>query len=110
MERDLAHGLQQGPALSAGPAVVAALERGADLAVAAVRTAKGYIGVVQEQRFRLTTDSGQSFLFTLARDARISADDLRRLHESGAHVVVEYEGEPNLTSGVAHDVRPATAG
>lgn len=65
----------------------------------------GYISVVQEQRFRLVTDDGRGFLFTLAHDAPLQLSDLSRLQMTHAHVEIEYTGEPNLTSGVAHAIR-----
>ncbi len=66
--------------------------------------AQGTIAVVQEQRFRLVTDAGQGLLLTLAYDAPLDESDLHRFHDTGMHVVVEYEGEPNLASGVAHSI------
>jgi hypothetical protein len=75
------------------------------MAAARKRTAKGHITIVQEQRFRLVTDTGQGLLLTLAHDAPLEASDLQRLHEANTYVTVEYEGEPNLESGVAHSVR-----
>jgi hypothetical protein len=70
-----------------------------------MHVAQGYIGIVQEQRFRLITDAGQGLLLTLAHDAPLDDKDLRRLHDANLHVVVEYEGEPNLDSGVAHSIK-----
>jgi len=67
--------------------------------------AQGYIAVVQEQRFRLITDAGQGLLLTLAYDAPLDESDLHRFHDTNLHVVVEYEGEPNLDSGVAHSIK-----
>ena len=67
--------------------------------------AQGTIAVVQEQRFRLITDAGQGLLLTLAYDAPLDDKDLHVLHDANRHVVVEYEGEPNLDSGVAHSVK-----
>ena len=64
--------------------------------------ATGYITVVQEQRFRLVTDTGQGLLLTLAHDAPLDSNNLQHLHESETHVDVEYEGNPNLQTGVAH--------
>ena len=64
--------------------------------------ATGYITVVQEQRFRLVTDAGQGLLLTLAHDAPLDSNNLQHLHESETHVDVEYEGNPNLQTGVAH--------
>jgi hypothetical protein len=65
---------------------------------------RGRLIQVQEQRFRLALDDGPAYLLTLAHDARA---DLQALLRSGTRVVVEYEGEPGLSSGVAHRVRPA---
>ncbi len=70
-----------------------------------MHVAQGTIAVVQEERFRLITDTGQGLLLTLAHDAPLDEQDLRRLHEANLHVVVEYEGKPNLDSGVAHSIK-----
>lgn len=69
------------------------------------RTVQGRITVVQEQRFRLVTEDGHGLLFTLGNSLRYGAEDLRRFHAAQTPVVVEYSGEPNLQSGVAHVVR-----
>ena len=63
----------------------------------------GQITTIQEQRFRLITRDGRGFLFTLADGA---TDNLRRSHALGLDVVVEYTGEPNVATGIAHAVRP----
>jgi hypothetical protein len=68
---------------------------------------RGRVIQVQEQRFRLALDDGPAYLLTLAHDAPIEAARLHDFVRSGAPVVVEYEGEPGLVSGVAHRVRPA---
>ena len=68
---------------------------------------RGRLIQVQEQRFRVVLDEGQAYLLTLAHDAPIDAAGLRQLMRTGQHVLVDYEGEPGLTSGVAHTVRPA---
>jgi hypothetical protein len=65
---------------------------------------RGRVIQVQEQRFRLVLDDGPAYLLTLAHDA---VADLQGLLGSGGQVVVEFEGEPGLSSGVAHAVRPA---
>jgi hypothetical protein len=65
---------------------------------------RGRVIQVQEQRFRLALDDGPAYLLTLAHDARA---DLEHLLRTGQRVVVEYEGEPGLSSGVAHTLRPA---
>ncbi len=71
-----------------------------------MHVAQGYIAVVQEERFRLITDAGQGLLLTLAYDASLDGHNLRQIHEANLHVVVEYEGKPNLDSGVAHSIKP----
>jgi hypothetical protein len=67
----------------------------------------GRIAAVQEQRFKLLTDGGQAYLFTLARGAPLDAQKLRALHQTQQHLVVEFSGQPNLAGGVAHNVREA---
>ncbi len=70
------------------------------------RTARGTITVVQEERFRLVTDDGQGLLLTCR--SGLDGRDLCRWHANQTHLVVEYEGEPNLVSGVARSIRPIT--
>ncbi len=72
---------------------------------AEMRQASGHIIVVQEERFRLLTDTGQGLLLTLAHDAPLEGSDLCRLRDTNTHVLVEYAGEPNVSSGVAHSIR-----
>jgi hypothetical protein len=67
-------------------------------------TAVGVIQAVQEQRFRLMTDTGQSLLLTLHNLASMPTD-LGALQRAQAPVQVEYEGDPNLTSGVARKIK-----
>jgi len=69
-------------------------------------TATGAILVVQEQRFRLLTDAGQGLLLTLSQMAPVQIDDLCRWQATRMPVMVEYTGEPNLTSGIAHHMWP----
>jgi hypothetical protein len=69
------------------------------------QVARGRIAVVQEQRFRLTTEDGRSLLLTLAHDAAVGAGALCRLRDARTPVEVEYTGEPNLETAVAHAVR-----
>jgi hypothetical protein len=45
----------------------------------------------------------------LSRYAPVAPEDLRRWHEEGREVLAEFEGEPNLDSGVAHRVEPEGA-
>jgi hypothetical protein len=66
--------------------------------------AQGRVIQVQEQRFRLVLDDGPAYLLTLAHDASV---DLQHWLRTGQRVEVEYEGEPGLSSGVAHRLRPA---
>lgn len=68
-----------------------------------LRVVRGQIIAVQEQRFRLNTDGGQGLLLTLHNRAHIPAD-LCELLRTQAQVEVAYEGEPNLTSGVARRI------
>jgi hypothetical protein len=70
------------------------------------QTAAGHITVVQEQRFRLVTDTGQGLLLTLAHNAPVGENDLQRWHQTKTHVAVTYEGQPNFASGIAHAVKP----
>jgi urease accessory protein UreE len=67
---------------------------------------RGRIVVVQESRFRMVTDRGQELLFTLSHRSPVSDRDLHHWKNSSVHVVVEYEEEPNLESGIAHLVQP----
>jgi hypothetical protein len=69
------------------------------------RIARGRITLVQEQRFRLATDDGPSYLLVLAHDAPLDEADLDRFKRESTPVLVEYSGEPGLDSGVAHSVR-----
>jgi hypothetical protein len=69
------------------------------------RTVQGKIAIVQEQRFRLMSDGGQTLLFTLAESAPLEGSDLQRFHQQGARVQVEYAGEPNVNTGVAYRVQ-----
>ncbi len=75
----------------------------------AMKSVTGSILLVQEGRFRLMTDDGRGFLLTLAHDAGIEPSDLERLHRENVRVEVEYEGDPNLVSGVARRVRAVSA-
>lgn len=66
--------------------------------------ATGRITIIQEQRFRLVTDDGRGFLLTLSYKAPLELNDLTRLQRTHTRVLVEYTGEPNLTSGIAHRI------
>lgn len=65
----------------------------------------GRIIFVQEERFRMVDDEGRSFLFDLSYKAPVSHDDLVAWSRAKARLRVEYEGEPEMESGVAHRVR-----
>ncbi len=67
-------------------------------------TVSGLITAVQEERFRLLTDAGNTFLFTLSRHAPLSGQDLCQLHETNRRVAVQYEGSPDLASAYAYAV------
>ncbi len=66
----------------------------------------GRIILVQEDRFRMVDSTGKGYLFTLSRKAPLSQEDLQRFHNTDIRVLIEYEGEPNTSSGVAHTVEP----
>lgn len=70
------------------------------------RTVRGHIIIVQEQRFRLLTERGQGVLLTLSHHANVGVGALQRYRDAQALVTVEYEGEPNMASGIAHAVHP----
>ena len=67
--------------------------------------ARGHLTHVQEQRFRLATADGPNVLLTLAHDAPLDGADLQRMLDDRADVIVDYEGEPGLSSGLAHAIR-----
>ena len=71
------------------------------------RKISGQITIVQEQRFRLIADDGRGFLFTLA-DGASAIENLSQWQATGVRVDVEYSGEANVATGVAHAVRPQT--
>jgi hypothetical protein len=45
------------------------------------------------------------YLLTLDKHAPLDASGLAQLQARSAHVTVEFSGEPNLRSGVAHLVQ-----
>ncbi len=65
----------------------------------------GHILMVQEERFRLMTDAGETLLLTLPTFGRSSPADLKRWHTQNTHVRVTYAGAPNLVSGVARSIQ-----
>jgi len=70
-------------------------------------TLNARITLVQEQRFRVISEAGQSYLLTLARDANLQTEELRILLLEDAPVIVDYTGQPGLASASAHRVRRA---
>jgi hypothetical protein len=68
----------------------------------------GVVTVVQEGRFRMSTDDGRSILFTLHHGAEWEAQDLPSLQRS-ARVVVSCADAPGRAAMVAHAIRPAGA-
>ncbi len=71
------------------------------------RWATGRLAAVQEHRFRLTTDRGQSLLLTLSHGDGTDMETLNRWQADGTRVGVEYEGEPGLASARVHRIWPA---
>ncbi len=67
--------------------------------------ATGRILMVQEERFRLMTDAGDTLLLTVPTFARFGPADLKRWRAQNAHVRVTYAGAPNLVSGVARSIK-----
>ncbi len=70
-----------------------------------IRHITGYIVACQEERFRVMSDSGQTLLLTLAKNAPVGLDDLDQWQAAHTRVRVEYTGEPNLVSGIARTVQ-----
>ena len=66
----------------------------------------GRIILVQETRFQIISESGRSYLFSLAHNASASAEDTIRWHNDNEKVMVIFEGRPALASGIAHTVKP----
>ena len=61
----------------------------------------GRILSVQEDRFRIMTDDGETLLLTLAKYTLVGMRDLQRWHAENRRLRVEYTGTPNLASGIA---------
>lgn len=76
------------------------------MATGRIRKVKGEILLIQEERFRLVGETGRGFLFTLSHKASVTVDHLELWYKERSRVIVEYEGEPNFESAVAHSVRP----
>ncbi len=67
----------------------------------------GRIITVQEERFRMLDDVGRSYLLDLSHRAAVTSDELREWNNAKTRLVVEYEGEPETDSGIAHSVTAA---
>ncbi len=66
----------------------------------------GQILLVQENRFQIKDAVGRRHLLTLSHSAPVGNLELNRWHKFKIPVMVQYEGEPNLASGIAHKVQP----
>ncbi|MEN6624129.1 MAG: hypothetical protein ABFD50_21605 [Smithella sp.] len=63
----------------------------------------GHLLMIQEDRIRMQADDGRGFLLTLVPNAEMG--DLEDLLKSKARVLVRFEGEPDLDSGIAHSLK-----
>ncbi|SFH26630.1 hypothetical protein SAMN04488020_10911 [Palleronia marisminoris] len=63
----------------------------------------GIISVVQEGRFRLSSDDGRSIPFTLASHATLEPQDLPSLL-AGPRVLVSYTAASSPNVFVAHEI------
>jgi hypothetical protein len=73
--------------------------------VAEEKEITGRIILVQEERFRMVDSRGRSFLFDLSHRAPVTNEDLISWSKAKTWLVVEYEGEPEMESGIAHSVK-----
>jgi hypothetical protein len=67
----------------------------------------GRILFVQEERFRIIDEKGRSYLFDLSHRSSIKDQELADWSRAKTWLIVEYEGEPELESGIAVSVRAA---
>lgn len=74
-----------------------------------MRRAFGIITVVQEGRFRLSSEDGHSLLFALHHRSRIEPQDLPDLL-GGQTVEVAYTATEGRKAFTAHDIRVAVHG
>jgi hypothetical protein len=74
---------------------------------AKVKRLRGRILVVQEDRFRLVSAFGKGYLLTLSHQTKVSEQDLQNWHKADCEVIVEYDGLPNLASGMVQDIKPS---
>ncbi len=68
---------------------------------------RGHIILVQEERFRMVDEHGRSYLFDLSHKSSVGNEDLLELAANGKDVLIEYEGEPELETGVVHSISAA---
>ena len=66
---------------------------------------QGRIIMVQESRFRLTGSEG-SFLLSLSSWADTDEITLLNYFDCGQAVQVEYDGEAEIDTGIAHKISP----
>ena len=72
-----------------------------------MRTLTGTIQLVQESRFRLVTETGQSKLFVLSHAAALAPEDLPPLQRAQARVTVSFTPARGLYADIAHRIREA---
>ncbi len=63
--------------------------------------------MVQEERFRMLDEIGRSYLLDLSHDAPVTTEELKEWTRAKTTLIVEYEGEPEIDTGVAHSIRAA---
>lgn len=65
----------------------------------------GVIIVVQEHRFELQSDDGTRRHFTLAHDAPLGWEELKRLGHEGCHVDVQHDPpKPGYSTAAVHAI------
>jgi hypothetical protein len=70
-----------------------------------MKSLEGIVTVVQEGRFLLETDQGDSHLFVLSHSAPLEPAQLAPLQHRQARVRVSYTPGPHIVGMVAHQVR-----
>jgi hypothetical protein len=69
-----------------------------------MRSVRGFVGAVQEGRFRLVTDDGRVMPFVLSHKASAEPQDLPPLAARAARVRISYSESPHLIADIAHRV------
>jgi hypothetical protein len=69
-----------------------------------MHSVRGFVGAVQEGRFRLVTDDGRVMPFVLSHKASAEPQDLPPLVAKAVRVRVSYSESPHLIADVAHRV------